>query len=163
VKISGKRKKNSPHRLRVDHMRVCVIDGMGGGIGNALIKKIKAAFQEQVEIIALGTNAIATAQMMKAGANKGASGENAVIVTVREVDVIIGPISILLADSMMGEMTAAMAAAVSSSPALKLILPLTQEPVEVIGVSPEPLPHLVDQLVEKRLRSLVEASLKGGE
>jgi hypothetical protein len=82
---------------------------------------------------------------------------------VREVDVIIGPISILLADSMMGEMTAAMAAAVSSSPALKLILPLTQEPVEVIGVSPEPLPHLVDQLVEKRLRSLVEASLKGGE
>jgi len=144
-------------------MRVCVIDGMGGGIGNALIKKIKAAFQEQVEIIALGTNAIATAQMMKAGANKGASGENAVIVTVREVDVIIGPISILLADSMMGEMTAAMAAAVSSSPALKLILPLTQEPVEVIGVSPEPLPHLVDQLVEKRLRSLVEASLKGGE
>jgi hypothetical protein len=144
-------------------MRVCVIDGMGGGIGNALIKKIKAAFQEQVEIIALGTNAIATAQMMKAGANKGASGENAVIVSVREVDVIIGSISILLADSMMGEMTPAMAAAVSRSPALKLILPLTQEPVEVIGVSPEPLPHLVDQLVEKRLRSLIETNLKGGE
>ena len=140
-------------------MKVCVIDGMGGGIGNVLIKKIKATFQEQVEIIALGTNAIATAQMMKAGANKGASGENAVIVSVREVDVIIGSISILLADSMMGEMTAAMAAAVSSSPALKLILPLTQEAVEVIGVSPEPLPHLVDQLVEKRLRSLVEANL----
>ena len=143
-------------------MKVCVIDGMGGGIGNVLIKKIKATFQEQVEIIALGTNAIATAQMMKAGANKGASGENAVIVSVREVDVIIGSISILLADSMMGEMTAAMAAAVSSSPALKLILPLTQEAVEVIGVSPEPLPHLVDQLVEKRLRSLVETNLKGG-
>jgi hypothetical protein len=144
-------------------MKVCVIDGMGGGIGNALIKKIKAAFQEQVEIIALGTNAIATAQMMKAGANKGASGENAVIVTVHKVDVIIGSISILLANSMMGEMTAVMAAAVASSPALKLILPLTQEAVEVIGVSPEPLPHLVDQLVEKRLRSLVETSLRGGE
>jgi hypothetical protein len=143
-------------------MKVCVIDGMGGGIGNVLIKKIRATFQEQVEIIALGTNAIATAQMMKAGANKGASGENAVIVSVREVDVIIGSISILLADSMMGEMTGAMAAAVSSSPALKLILPLTQEAVEVIGVSPEPLPHLVDQLVEKRLRSLVEDRLKGG-
>ena len=143
-------------------MKVCVIDGMGGGIGNVLIKKIKATFQEQVEIIALGTNAIATAQMMKAGANKGASGENAVIVSVREVDVIIGSISILLADSMMGEMTGAMAAAVSSSPALKLILPLTQEAVEVIGVSPEPLPHLVDQLVEKRLRSLLETKLKGG-
>jgi len=144
-------------------MKVCVIDGMGGGIGNVLIKKIKAAFQEQVEIIALGTNAIATAQMMKAGANKGASGENAVIVTVRKVDVIVGSISILLANSMMGEMTAGMAAAVASSRALKLILPLTQEAVEVIGVSPEPLPHIVDQLVEKRLRSLVEGSLKGGE
>ncbi|MEJ2365079.1 MAG: DUF3842 family protein [Deltaproteobacteria bacterium] len=143
-------------------MKVCVIDGMGGGIGNVLIKKIKTTFQERVEIIALGTNAIATAQMMKAGANKGASGENAVIVSVREVDVIIGSLSILLADSMMGEMTAAMAAAVSSSPALKLILPLTQEAVEVIGVSPEPLPHLVEQLVEKRLRSLVESNLKGG-
>ena len=144
-------------------MKVCVIDGMGGGIGNALIKKIRAAFQEEVEIIALGTNAIATAQMMKAGANKGASGENAVIVTVRKVDVIVGSISILLANSMMGEMTAGMAAAVASSRALKLILPLTQEAVEVIGVSPEPLPHIVDQLVEKRLRSLVEGSLKGGE
>jgi len=142
-------------------MKVCVIDGMGGGIGNALIKKIKATFQEEVEIIALGTNAIATAQMMKAGANSGASGENAVIVTVGKVDVIIGSISILLADSMMGEMTAKMAAAVASSPALKLILPLTQEAVEVIGVSPEPLPHLVDHLVEKRLRSLVETSRKG--
>ena len=142
-------------------MKVCVIDGMGGGIGNTLIKKIKATFQEEVEIIALGTNAIATAQMMKAGANKGASGENAVIVTVGKVDVIIGSISILLADSMMGEMTAKMAAAVASSPALKLILPLTQEAVEVIGVSPEPLPHLVDHLVEKRLRSLVETSRKG--
>jgi hypothetical protein len=144
-------------------MKVCVIDGMGGGIGNALIKKIKTAFQEEVEIIALGTNAIATAQMMKAGANKGASGENAVIVTVRNVDVIVGSISILLANSMMGEMTPGMAAAVANSPALKLILPLTQEAVEVIGVSPEPLPHLVDHLVEKRLRSLVETSLKGNK
>ena len=140
-------------------MKVCVIDGMGGGIGNALIKKIKAVFQEQVEIIALGTNAIATAQMMKAGANRGASGENAVMVMAPKVDVIIGSISILLADSMMGEMTAGMAAAVASSPALKLILPLTQEAVEVIGVSPEPLPHLVDHLVEKKLRPLVESNL----
>jgi len=144
-------------------MKVCVIDGMGGGIGNALIKKIKAAFEEKVEIIALGTNAIATAQMMKAGANRGASGENAVIVTARKADVIIGSISILLADSMMGEMTAGMAAAVARSPALKLILPLTQEAVEVVGVSLEPLPHLVDHLVEKRLRPLVESSLQDPE
>ena len=140
-------------------MIICVIDGMGGGIGNALIKKIKAAFQEQVQVIALGTNAIATAQMMKAGANKGASGENAIVMMVPKVDVIIGSISIVLANSMMGEMTAGMAAAVASSPAVKLLLPLSQEAVEVIGVSPEPLPHLVDHLVENKLRPLVEEAL----
>jgi Ni,Fe-hydrogenase maturation factor len=142
-------------------MKICVIDGMGGGIGSALIKKIKAAFQEQVEVIALGTNAIATAQMMKAGANRGASGENAIMVTVPRMNVILGSISIVLANAMMGEMSAGMAAAVASSPAVKLLLPLTQENVEVIGVSPEPLPHLVDHLVEDRLRPLVESSLPG--
>lgn len=142
-------------------MKICVIDGMGGGIGSALIKKVKAAFQEQVEVIALGTNAIATAQMMKAGANRGASGENAIMVTVPRMNVILGSISIVLANSMMGEMSAGMAAAVASSPAVKLLLPLTQENVEVIGVSPEPLPHLVDHLVEDRLRLLVESSLQG--
>jgi imidazole glycerol phosphate synthase subunit HisF len=140
-------------------MKICVIDGMGGGIGNTLIRKIKAAFEEQVDIIALGTNAIATAQMMKAGANKGASGENAVVVTVPNVEVIVGSISIVLANSMMGEMTASMAAAVAASPAPKLLLPLTQEDVEVIGVSSEPLPHLVDHLVENRLRPMVESAL----
>lgn len=142
-------------------MKICVIDGMGGGIGSALIKKVKAAFQEQVEVIALGTNAIATAQMMKAGANRGASGENAIMVTVPRMNVILGSISIVLANAMMGEMSAGMAAAVASSPAVKLLLPLTQENVEVIGVSPEPLPHLVDHLVEDRLRPLVESSLQG--
>lgn len=137
-------------------MKICVIDGQGGGIGNALIRKIKAAFQEEVEIIAVGTNAIATAQMMKAGANKGATGENAIVVTAPKVDVIVGPISIVLANSMMGEMTPSMATAVASSAAPKLLLPLTQEQVEVIGVSPEPLPHLVDHLVERRLRPMLQ-------
>ena len=144
-------------------MRICVIDGMGGGIGSALIKKINATFHEGVDIIALGTNAIATAQMMKAGANKGASGENAIVVTVPGVDVIIGSISIVLANSMMGEMTPAMAAAVASSPAAKLLLPLTQEAVEVVGVSREPLPHLVDILIEHRLRPMLESNLQTGK
>jgi hypothetical protein len=140
-------------------MKICIIDGMGGGIGNALIKKIRAAFHERVEIIALGTNAVATAQMMKAGANRGASGENAIMVTVPGVDIIVGSISIVLANSMMGEMTAGMAAAVASSSAPKFLLPLTQENVEVIGVAPDPLPHLVDRLVENRLRPMVESGL----
>jgi hypothetical protein len=138
------------------HMKIAVIDGQGGGIGSILIKKMRDAFQESVEIIALGTNAIATAQMMKAGANKGATGENAIVVMARKVDFIVGPIAIVLADAMMGEMTSAMAAAVASSPARKFLLPLTQEAVEVVGVVPEPLPHLVEHLVERRLRPLVE-------
>jgi hypothetical protein len=143
-------------------MKVAVIDGQGGGIGSVLIKRMREAFQESVEIIALGTNAIAAAQMMKAGANRGASGENAIIVMARRVDLIVGPISIVLADAMMGELTPAMAAAVATSPARKFLLPLTQEAVEVIGVTPEPLPHLVEQLVEKRLRPLVKETEKDG-
>lgn len=142
---------------RLPGMKIAVIDGQGGGIGSVLIKKIKDVFQERVEIIALGTNAIAAAQMMKAGANKGATGENAIAVMVRKVDLIVGPIAIVLADAMMGEVTPAMAAAVASSPARKFLLPLTQEAVEVVGVVPEPLPHLVEHLVEKRLRPFLEA------
>jgi len=138
-------------------MKIAVIDGQGGGIGSVLVKRIRDAFQERMEIIALGTNAIATAQMMKAGANKGATGENAIVVMARKVDFIVGPIAVVLADAMMGEMTSTMAAAVASSPARKFLLPLTQEPVEVVGVVPEPLPHLVEHLVEKRLRPLVAA------
>ena len=141
---------------RLPSVKIAVIDGQGGGIGSVLIKRMREVFQERVEIIALGTNAIAAAQMMKAGANKGATGENAIVVTVRKVDFIVGPIAIVLADAMMGEMTPAMAAAVASSPARKFLLPLTQEAVEVVGVVPEPLPHLVEHLVEKRLRPLVE-------
>ena len=136
-------------------MKIAVIDGQGGGIGSVLIKRMRETFQERVEIIALGTNAIAAAQMMKAGANKAASGENAIVVMVRKVDFIVGPIAIVLADAMMGEMTPAMAAAVAASPARKFLLPLTQEPVEVVGVVPEPLPHLVEHLVEKCLGPLV--------
>jgi hypothetical protein len=138
-------------------MKIAVIDGQGGGIGSVLVKRIRDAFQERMEIIALGTNAIATAQMMKAGANKGATGENAIVVMARKVDFIVGPIAVVLADAMMGEMTPTMAAAVASSPARKFLLPLTQEAVEVVGVVPEPLPHLVEHLVEKRLRPLVAA------
>jgi Domain of unknown function (DUF3842) len=143
-------------------MKIAVIDGQGGGIGSVLVKRIRDAFQERMEIIALGTNAIATAQMMKAGANKGATGENAIVVMARQVDFIVGPIAVVLADAMMGEMTPAMAAAVASSPARKFLLPLTQEAVEVVGVVPEPLPHLVEHLVEKRLRPLVAAMEREG-
>jgi hypothetical protein len=134
---------------------VCVIDGQGGGIGSTIIKKIKEHFGESVEIIALGTNAIATAQMLKARANRGASGENAIVQTVAGVDVVLGTLSILLAHAMMGEVTPRMAAAVSGSTATKLILPLSQENVDVVGVSDDPLPHLVETLVVDHLKPLL--------
>jgi NAD(P)-dependent dehydrogenase (short-subunit alcohol dehydrogenase family) len=134
--------------------RICVIDGQGGGIGSAVIKRLTAAAGGgDFEIIALGTNAIATAQMLKARANRGASGENAIVCTVREADVIIGPVSILMANAMMGELTPVMARAIATSPARKLLLPLSQENIEIVGLAPAPLPHLIDALIENNLKT----------
>jgi hypothetical protein len=137
-------------------VRICVIDGQGGGIGAAVIKRLKEVYKESHEIIALGTNAIATAQMRKAGANRGATGENAIIRTVATADVIIGPIAIVLANSMMGELTPRISEAVANALALKLLLPLTQERVEIAGLTPEPLPHLVEYIVSKRIKEISE-------
>ncbi|MDI6852346.1 MAG: DUF3842 family protein [Deltaproteobacteria bacterium] len=137
-------------------MRICVIDGQGGGIGAAIIKRLKEVYAEEHEVIALGTNAVATAQMMKARANRGASGENAIVRTVASVDIIIGTLSIVLANAMMGELTPRMAEAIASAPAPKLLLPLTQERVEIIGLLPEPLPHLVEKIVTGKLKELIK-------
>jgi len=136
-------------------MRVAVIDGQGGGIGTTIIKRIKETYGEQVEVWALGTNAIATAQMMKARSNRGATGENAICHCAGEVDVIIGPISILVSHAMMGEVTPAMVQAIGASKALKLLLPLTQDPVVVVGTVREPLPHLVEKLVSEHLAAFL--------
>jgi len=131
---------------------VCVIDGQGGGIGGTIIKNLCGSGNELFEIVALGTNAIATTQMLKAGANRGASGENAIVQTVQKVDIIIGPVSIIAANAMMGEITPKIAEAVSSSPARKYLLPLTQENIEIVGVSKLPLPHLIQALTKKSLK-----------
>ena len=139
--------------------QICVIDGQGGGIGSAIIKKLKELFEETVEIIALGTNAIATAQMLKARANRGATGENAIAQTVRKVDVIIGPVSIIMAHAMMGEVTPVIAEAVASSPAKKMLIPLSQENIEIIGVSSIPLPHLIEELIQENLKDLYERQI----
>jgi hypothetical protein len=129
--------------------RICIIDGQGGGIGATLIKYLKEAFCEDVALIALGTNTIATAQMLKAGASKGASGENAICRSVMGVECIVGPIAVTWPNAMRGEVTPKMAEAVASSPAPKFLLPLSQENVAIIGVSKELLPHLVHEAVEK--------------
>jgi hypothetical protein len=128
---------------------IAVIDGQGGGIGSVIIKRLREALGEEVEVIALGTNAMGTGAMLKAGANKGASGENAILQTVRSVDIITGAIGVILANSMMGELTPKMAEAIASSPAVKYLLPLKTSNLEIIGSPKEPLPHLVDQLIKR--------------
>lgn len=135
--------------------RICVIDGQGGGIGATLIKYLKEAYGETVELIGLGTNAIASAQMLKAGANRGASGENAIVQTVRTADLIVGPIAITWANAMLGEVTSKMAEAITSSPAPKILLPLTQESVVLVGVVLEPLPHMVRQIVNEKIKEVL--------
>ena len=136
-------------------IRIAVIDGQGASIGSTIIRKIRQSYGEKVEIWAIGTNAIATGQMLKSGANRGATGESAVCYCAGQVDVIVGPMSILIANAMMGEITSAMAEAVGASRALKLLLPITMEPVTVIGVVAEPLPHLVEKLVKENLFAVI--------
>jgi hypothetical protein len=135
--------------------KIGVIDGQGGGIGSAIIKKIKELYGETVEIVALGTNAIATAQMLKAGANRGASGENAIVQTTKGVDVILGPLGIIIAHAMMGEVTPGIASGVAGSPAAKFLLPLSQENVTVVGVARQPMPHLIEELISMYLHDFV--------
>jgi len=137
-------------------MKICVIDGQGGGIGATIIKKIKEQYSENIEIIALGTNAIATSQMLKSRANRGASGENAIVQTVAHVDVIIGTIAILLAHAMMGEMTPKMTEAIANSPARKIIIPISQENVQIVGAPEIPLPRLVEHLINDYLSQIYQ-------
>ena len=128
-------------------MRVAVIDGQGGGIGSAIIRRLKDEYGEKLEIWALGTNAIATAAMMKARANRGATGENAIIRSVGRVEIIIGTISVVMAHAMMGELTPAMAEAVAACQARKILIPLTQENLTVVGIQKDHLPVLIDNLI----------------
>lgn len=125
-----------------------VMDGQGGGIGKTIIKRLRDAYEEEIEILALGTNSLATSQMMKAGANRGATGENAIVTMASSAHIIAGPLAIIMANSMMGEVTPKMAEAISSSNAMKILIPLTRENILLLGVSDEPLPHLIDRLIQ---------------
>jgi hypothetical protein len=133
--------------MGVKSLRVAVIDGQGGGIGKTIVERLRKELTEDIDIIALGTNAVATMLMMKAGANEGASGENAVIYNAGKVDIIAGPIGILAANGFMGEMTPAMAAAVAGSPARKVLIPLNRCGIEVAGIRNEPLPNHIEHAV----------------
>lgn len=129
-------------------MKVAVLDGQGGGIGRLIVEKLRQEYKENVYILGLGTNALAASMMLKAGANEGASGENAVVYCSDKVDIIMGSIAILAANSYAGELTPRMAEAVASSSAVKILLPINRYGIEVAGVVDVPLPVQVDQLVD---------------
>ena len=129
-------------------LKIMIVDGQGGGIGATIISGIRKELGSDVIIYALGTNSIATSRMMKAGANKGGTGESAIVYTAKRVDIVVGPISIVMPYSMMGELTPDMATAISTSDALKIFLPLTQEKVRIVGDAGEPLPHQVLEAIK---------------
>lgn len=122
-------------------MKIAIIDGQGGGIGKHITMKLRSFLGEEYEIIGLGTNAVATMAMLKAGANEVATGESAIVYMASKVDVIVGSVSILSANSMCGEMTPRMVEAIGSSDAKKILLPVNRNQIEIVGVLREPVPH----------------------
>ena len=127
-------------------VRIVVIDGQGGKMGRAIVEGIRQSGLA-CDVTAVGTNVLATSAMLKAGADRGATGENPVIVNCREADVIIGPIGILAADALLGEVTPAMAVAVGQSRAVKLLLPVNQCRNIVVGTQPMTLSRLVAETI----------------
>jgi len=136
-------------------MRIAVIDGKGGGIGCQIVERLKSLKRDDIEIIVLGTNSQATANMLKAGGNDGATGENAIVWMSDKVDIIIGPMAIIAANSMMGEISPRIAEAVASSRAKKLLLPVSKCNFEIIGLEGYQLKQLFDKLIE-RVREILE-------
>lgn len=128
-------------------MKIVVIDGQGGSLGKALVEGIKGL--DGCEIYAVGTNSIATSAMLKSGADFGATGENPVVVNCRDADIIAGPIGIIAADSLLGEITEKMAAAVAKSGAVKVLIPVSRCSVTVAGVQDMPMGELIKIAVEK--------------
>ena len=129
-------------------MNVLVIDGQGGGLGRQLVAAISAASPE-ARLTAVGTNSLATSAMLKAGTVRAATGENAVVVNCRTADIIVGPIGIVIADALLGEITPAMAAAVCQSGAKRVLIPVNHCDNYIVGVPEQPIGDLVTAAVQK--------------
>lgn len=137
-------------------MNLLIIDGQGGGVGRQLIENIKKEFPG-IEVTAVGTNAWATQSMLKAGADHAATGENAVIVNCRTADVIVGPIGIVIADSLYGEITPSMAVAVGQSAARRILLPMNLCHNTIVGVGEPSVSRLMEDCV-LQIRRILEVS-----
>ncbi len=136
-------------------MRIAVIDGQGGGIGKLIVERLRAGMGQGVEILALGTNVLATTAMLKAGADEGATGENAIVHNAPRVDVVVGSMGIISANTMLGELTPAMARAVADSPAMKVLIPLNRCNFYVVGVKNLTLPQYIDEMVDIVKNSMI--------
>lgn len=129
-------------------MKIVIIDGKGGGIGCQIIEKLKIIKNKDIEIIALGTNSQATSNMMKSGADNGATGENAIVYMSHKADLIIGPLAIITANSMMGEITPKMAEAITTSDTRKIIVPVNKCNIDIIGLNSSSLKSILNELFE---------------
>ncbi|SHI55509.1 protein of unknown function [Dethiosulfatibacter aminovorans DSM 17477] len=129
-------------------MRIAVVDGQGGGIGKSIVEKLRKEFGDNVSILVLGTNATATSMMMRGGANEGATGENAIVFCAPKVDIIMGPIGIVVANSMLGELTPKMAKAVGESQAKKVLIPLNQCNVHVADTGSRSLSQQIENAIQ---------------
>ena len=134
-------------------MKVLIVDGQGGGVGRQLAAQIKETFPD-VQLMAVGTNTIATSAMLKGGADTAATGENAVLVAARKADVIVGPLGIVVADSLGGEISPAMANAVAQSDAKRILIPFKHCENVIVGVSDYTLGHLIQQAIDE-LRNII--------
>ena len=129
-------------------MKILVVDGQGGNIGRQLVKMIAERFTD-VEIMAVGTNSIATANMIKAGALSAATGENAAVVASRKADVIVGPVGIVIADALLGEVTPKMAEAIGQSEAARVLIPMNKCDTLIAGVGETSVGELLEDAVKK--------------
>lgn len=129
-------------------MIIAVIDGMGGGIGSQVVHALRDELPSYIEVYALGTNSIATSAMMKSHANKGATGENAIVVSAKKANIIVAPISIMIPNTMMGEVTSKISEAVSDSEAFKILLPIMPENFEIVGIEGKPLSLLIKDTIK---------------
>lgn len=136
-------------------MKILIIDAQGGGMGKQLVMSVKKEFP-QAEIGAVGTNSLAASNMLKAGADYAATGENAVVVGCRKSDVIIGPVGIAIADSMHGEITPVMAAAVGQSGAKKLLIPMNQCSNIIVGVKNTSMSYMIEAVIEQLRECITE-------
>lgn len=134
--------------------RVLILDGQGGGIGAQLVRLLRPRLPQDCELLCLGTNVLATSAMLKAGASQGATGENAIVYNAARADLILGPIGIILANGILGEVSPAMAAAVSGSDAVKVLIPSSTCGIHVAGTEDCRLDEYLRRAVEEAEREL---------